>query len=103
MEQDKLQADIEKLEADIRVAFAAEEFFNQASGKLLQDLITKRVTLSIQKLSSTEYLKDHTGFVNENSWLRANQRILSDLQRLADPELRKRLRAKKDELEERNA
>lgn len=85
------QRQLVQLQSLLSETLAAERFFETASGRLIEQLINKRVNISLRKLTGEDFLKDHTGFVNENAWLRANQRLLRELQVAASPVRRDKL------------
>lgn len=80
METDNQQQELAQLEQQLREAVAAEEFFERASGRLIVDIINRRVNIALRNITSDKFVKDHTGYVNELSWLKANQRLLKGLQ-----------------------
>lgn len=91
MDNNQAEQDLAKLEAQLNETLVAERFFDTASGKLIESIIGKRVNLSLKKITGDDFLKDHTGYVNEVSWLKANQRLLKELQIAASPIRRAKL------------
>ena len=81
-----------QLEQQLSEAIAAENFFDTASGKLIIELINKRVNISLAKITSDKFDKDHMGFVNEKNWMNANKRLLRELQVAAHPARREKLK-----------
>lgn len=70
----------DKLELQLREAIAAENFFETASGKLTTQILTQEITKLTKRILSTEFLKDHVGYVNCLCELNANRNLLKRLQ-----------------------
>jgi hypothetical protein len=81
METDSKQL---KLQKQLSQALKAAHFFDTEHGRLLEELLAVNVNQSLRKITSDKYVKDHLGYVAENAWLRANQRLLKSIQILAD-------------------
>lgn len=98
MDQELLEQEqqLALLESQLRESIAAEEFFERASGKLIVELLTKEITLLVKKITSDEFVKDHMGYINALSRLRANQDILKKLQVAASPVRRGKIQDKID-------
>lgn len=99
--QQTLEQEIARLEQQLREVVAAEQVFESAPGKLIVELIGKRVTLSTRKITSNEFIKDHEGYVNELSWLNANKRLLRELQVAAAPARARKIRERLEDHERR--
>jgi hypothetical protein len=80
-QSDNPQAErLAQLEAQLREAAAAENFFETASGRLAVEIATIEINKLVQDICSDKYLKDHVGYVNAVSALRARKDWLRRLQ-----------------------
>jgi hypothetical protein len=75
----------ELLEAQLKEALAAENFFETASGKLVTEILTKEITKQTRLILGDKFLKDHMGYIVAVSKLQANQNLLKRLQLAASP------------------
>lgn len=91
---DKVEQEIALLEQQLSEANAADNFFETASGKLITQLISKRITLSVDKLTSDKFLRNHKGYVTELAWLNANKRLLRELQVASAPQRVEKIKEK---------
>lgn len=88
--------EIEKLEEQLREAVAAENFFEQASGKLFKELAQKKINLIIKDITSDKYRKDITGYNNALADLNAYKYMLRAMQVAASPQRKAKLQEKLD-------
>ena len=88
--------EIEKLEEQLREAVAAENFFEQASGKLFKELAQKRINLIIKEITSDKYRKDITGYNNALADLNAYKYMLRAMQVAASPQRKAKIQEKLD-------
>lgn len=88
--------EIEKLEEQLRETMAAENFFEQASGKLFVQLATKKINLIVKEITSDKYRKDITGYNNALSDLNAYKHMLRSMQVAASPQRKRKLQEKLD-------
>lgn len=93
---DLQEQEIAQLEQQLRESAAAENFFNTASGKLIVELINKKVNLSLKKITSSKFEKDHMGYVNELAHLNAHKQLLKELQIAGSPIRKQKIQEKLD-------
>lgn len=86
--------EIAELEEQLREAIAAEDFFNQASGKLFQKLANAEVNKILKDITSDKYRKDLMGYNNALSDLNAYKNMLKRMQVAASPDRRRKIREK---------
>ena len=86
--------EVEKLEEQLREAVAAEQFFEQATGKLFTQLATKKINLIIKDITSDKYRKDITGYNNALADLNAYKHMLKAMQVAASPQRKAKIRQK---------
>lgn len=86
----------EKLEEQLREAVAAENFFEQASGKLFKELAQKKINLIIKDITSDKYRKDITGYNNALADLNAYKHMLRAMQVAASPQRKAKIVEKLD-------
>ncbi len=86
--------EIEKLQDQLREAVAAEQFFDQATGKLFVQLATKKINLIIKEITSDKYRKDITGYNNALADLNAYKYMLKAMQVAGSPQRKAKLRQK---------
>ena len=99
LNQNQLQQEITDLQSQLSEAIAAEGFFNQESGKLIDKLLTKTITKITRDIVSDKYLEDHVGYVNALSELRANRLLQRQLHATASPIRKKAIRERLDHKE----
>jgi len=86
--------EVEKLEEQLREAVAAEQFFEQATGKLFKKLATTKINLIIKDITSDKYRKDITGYNNALADLNAYKHMLKAMQVAGSPQRKAKLRQK---------
>ena len=86
--------EVERLEDQLREAAAAEQFFEQATGKLFVQLATKKINLIIKDITSDKYRKDITGYNNALADLNAYKHMLKAMQVAASPQRKAKIRQK---------
>ena len=89
--------EVEKLEEQLREAVAAENFFQQATGKLFTQLATKKINLIIKDITSDKYRKDITGYNNALADLNAYKHMLKAMQVAASPQRKRKIQEKLDQ------
>lgn len=94
------EQEVLSLEQQLAEAQSASNFFENPTGQLIVKLINKRVNLSLQKITSDKFEKDHMGYINELSWLNANKKLLRELQVAAHPLRKEKLQERIDNLQE---
>jgi hypothetical protein len=94
------EQELAKLEFQLRESVAAEHFFETESGKLIEKLLSAEITAALAKIVGDEFKKDHTGYINELTWLQANKRLLRKLQIAASPIRRSKIQERLDQREE---
>lgn len=89
---DQMEQETQQLEHQLKEALAAEDFFNLASGKLFQELATRKINYFTKQILSDKFDKDHVGFVNTKAELNAYKTLLHMMQVAASPDRKNRLR-----------
>ena len=89
-------AEVEKLEEQLREAVAAENFFEQASGKLFKELAQKKINLIIKDITSDKFRKDITGYNNALADLNAYKYMLKAMQVAGSPQRKAKIQEKLD-------
>ena len=88
--------EVEKLEEQLREAVAAENFFEQASGKLFKELAQKKINMIIKDITSDKFRKDITGYNNALADLNAYKYMLRAMQVAASPQRKAKIQEKLD-------
>lgn len=93
MDQDqiKLEQEIAQLEQQLKDIAAAEQFYNFEAGRIIERMLTADITRLTREITSEKYVKDHTGYVNCLSELRANKNLLRKLQMAINPDYKERV------------
>lgn len=89
-------AEVERLEEQLREAVAAENFFEQASGKLFKELAQKKINMIIKDITSDKFRKDITGYNNALADLNAYKYMLRAMQVAASPQRKAKIQEKID-------
>lgn len=78
---------------------AAENFFNTESGQLINKLLSATITSLTRDIISDKFMKDHVGYVNALSELKANRLLQKKLMAAASPKRKQAIRERLDHKE----
>lgn len=85
MEQDNRDAEIVRLEGQLREVATAENFPETDSGRLWLQLATAEINSALKDITSDKYEKDHTGYVKRLADLQAYKKMIRKMQVAASP------------------
>jgi hypothetical protein len=89
--------EVEALTEQLRETAVAEEFFEQATGKLFVKLATTEINAIIKDITSDKYRRDLTGYNNALADLNAYKKMLRKFQVAASPVRKQKLQERLDE------
>lgn len=99
-QQTKLEAQADRLLADLKDVAAAEGLANLESGHVIPRWLTARIQLHVDKITGTSYIKDHTGYIKTLAALEEDRFLLRKYQAAINPGVKEKLQRRLKETNE---
>lgn len=88
------------MEAQLREALTAEQFFDTNVGRLWTEMVQSEITKAVTDITSDKYEKDHTGYIKRLADLQAYKKILRKMQLAGSPVRKQKIRERMELAEE---